>query len=241
MFRRVPASIKDRLRKLARSTLGLDIRLAASRDYEIKTYEGNFRYSRRLLYLEHLLKLVEQVEGRIVECGVGPGRSIFAFSLLTQFVARSREIWGFDTFEGMPAPTTQDGEANRNMAGVWVYPQAQVVDLLEHNGLDPTFVRNKITFVPGLLDESLPHYDGGPIALLHLDIDFYESYRTALKYLWPHVAAGGIVVFDEYLKPSWPGATQAVDEFFAERPEQIEVSPIYDRYYVVKQPSNEGQ
>ena len=230
-------SNKHSLRNLARATLGLDIRLAASRDYDIKTYEGNFRQSRRLLYFEHLLKQVEHIEGRIVECGVGPGRSIFAFSLLTQFVVRPREIWGFDTFNGIPPPTAEDGKANRDRAGTWKHPQEEVIGLLEHNGLGSTFIRENITFVPGLLSDSLPRYDGGAIALLHLDIDFYESYRTALGHLWPHVAEGGLVVFDEYLKSSWPGATQAVDEFFADRPEEIVLTPVLDRYCVVKQPS----
>ena len=241
MFRNLPSPAKRGLRNLARSALGLDIRLAKSRDYDLMTYEGNFMYLRRLLYLEHLLKQVEQVKGRIVECGVGPGRTILIFSLLTQFVARPREIWGFDTFDGMPPPTAEDGESNVGMAGVWKHPQEQVEALLVHNRLNADFIRDKITFVPGLLNDTLPRYDGGPIALLHLDVDFYESYRTALKYLWPHVAVGGMVVFDEYLKPSWPGATQAVDEFFAGRPEQIEESPIYDRFYVVKLPSNDEQ
>ena len=184
------------------------------------------------------MREVEHVEGRIVECGVGPGRSIFMFSLLTQFVTCPREIWGFDTFEGMPPPTAEDGEANRDMAGVWKHPQQQVVGLLKHNGLDGAFIRDNVTFVPGLLTDSLPRYDGGPIALLHLDVDFYESYKTALELLWPYVAEGGIATFDEYLQDAWPGATQAIDEFFSGRPEQIVKSPIIDRYYVVKQPTN---
>ena len=238
MIRYLPSPIKHSLRNLARSALGLDVRLAERRDFEVQTYEGNFKHSSRLIHLEHLLREVEHVEGRIVECGVGPGRSIFMFSLLTQFVTRPREIWGFDTFEGMPSPTAEDGEANRDMEGVWRHPEEQVIGLLKHNGLAPSFIRDNITFVPGLLGDSLPHYDGGSIALLHLDVDFYESYKTALELLWPHVAEGGIATFDEYLQDAWPGATQAIDEFFSGRPEQIVKSPIINRYFVVKQPTN---
>ena len=241
MIRYVPVPIKKGLRNLARSAFGLDVRTAASRAFELRTYEGNYKYASRLLHFERLVHKVEHVDGRIVECGVGPGRAIFAFSLLTQHVARPREIWGFDTFEGMPAPTAEDGEANKGMAGVWKYPRQEVVDLLRHNGLDPAFIQENVTFVPGLLGDTLPDYDGGPIALLHLDVDFYESYKTALECLWPYVAEDGIVAFDEYGQSAWPGATQAIDEFFADRPEQIVKSMVVDLYYVVKQHSIDGR
>ena len=105
---------------------------------------------------------------------------------------------------------------------------------MQFNGIDQSFITDNIKLVPGEFSESLPVYDGGPIALLHLDIDFYESYKTALESLYCHVAPGGIIAFDEYLKPVWPGATQAIEEFFADRPEEIVRSPVTELYYVVK-------
>ncbi len=176
MIRKIPAPVKDKLKTLARTSLGLDIRFAPSRKFDIQLYEGNTKYTRRLFHFECLLQQVEHVEGRIVECGVGPGRSIFAFSVISQHVTRPRQIWGFDTFEGMPPPTEEDGKENRRKAGIWNYPRQ-------------------------------------------------------------HVAPGGIVAFDEYNSPAWPGATQAIDEFFADRPEQIVKSSVVDLYYVVKQPN----
>ena len=241
MLRYVPPPIRQRLRKLARSAFGVDVSFAANYSYNRVTYEGSAKLVRRLLHFERLLQQVEDVDGRIVECGVGPGRSIFAFSLLSQFVTRPREIWGFDTFEGIPPPTSEDGEDSKHKAGWWAHPQEEVEDLLQFNGLEPRFIRDHITFVPGLFNETLPHYGGAPIALLHLDIDFYESYKTALKFLWPHIAEGGIVAFDEYHKPVFPGATLAVDEFFADRPEYVVKSPVVDLYYVVKRPSIDGE
>ena len=74
----------------------------------------------------------------------------------------STEIWGFDTFEGMPSPTKEDGEANRDMAGAWKHPQEHVVGLLKHNGLDPAFIRDNITFVPGLFCDSMHRYEWLP-------------------------------------------------------------------------------
>ena len=220
-----------------RRLLGIDLRFVDNYNLEEMTYEGNAWYTKRLLHFEQLLKRVEGIEGRIVECGVGPGRSIFAFSILTQTVVRPRKIWAYDTFEGMPAPTVEDGEANAGRAGIWDYSQRRVNQLLEFNGLARSQIEDSIAFIPGLLRESLPLYDGEPIALLHLDVDFYESYKVALEHLWPVVAEGGIVAFDEYRIGYWPGATQAIDEFFASRGEVVTKSPISEFYFVVKQRS----
>ena len=234
MRRILPRSAKERLRAMARVLLGLDIRFANSREFDIRRYELDATHIRRFFHFEQLLRQIDDVEGHIVECGVGPGRSIFAFSIITQSMTRPREIWGFDTFEGIPPPSAEDGKSNAQKTGWWNHPRRQVVELLEFNGIERSFIIEKIRFVPGVFSESLPMYNGGPIALLHLDIDFYESYMTALEALYDHVAQGGIIAFDEYLKPVWPGATQAVDEFFADRPEEIVRSQVTDLYYVVK-------
>ena len=128
MMRRIlPQTAKERLHTLARDMLGLDIRFARPPAfYELFTYEMNTKYTTRLFHFVELLKQVEHLEGRIVECGVGPGNSIFAFSIITQSLTCPREIWGFDTFEGIPPPTAEDGKANT--------PQGWVVELSAEAG-----------------------------------------------------------------------------------------------------------
>ena len=230
-----------RLRQFAMSKLGLDVRYVYSPGYgssdyvRIESYEMNAKYTRRLFHFQDLLRQLEPVDGRIVECGVGPGRSIFAFLLITRFLSRPREIWGYDTFEGIPPPQEEDGPINANKAGWWSYSTDDVAKLLRFNGLDESFIKEKTTLVKGEFNDTLPSYDGAPIALLHLDVDFYASYKCALQYLYPHVSKGGIVAFDEYDNATWVGATQAIDEFFADRPEQIVKSPVVDLYYVIKE------
>ena len=226
--------VKKKLHDLARIYVGLDVHTARRRDFDLVPYSMNAKYTRRLLHFESLLQRIEGLEGRIVECGVGPGRAIFAFSVLTQHVTRPREIWGFDTFEGMPPPRPEDGTHNAEKGGMWAWRPEQVGASLQLAGISASFIEDKVTFVPGRLQDSLPAYDGGPIAFLHLDVDFYASYKTALELLYEHVVPGGIVAFDEYGQKTWPGATRAVDEFFATRTEQPVKSPIVDLYYVIK-------
>lgn len=233
MTRSLFKTVKKTAHDLARTYLGLDIRTARRRDFDCYPYRMNVKHTRRLLYFEALLKQLEGLEGRIVECGVGPGRSIFMFSVLTQHVTRPREIWGFDTFSGMPSPGTEDGAHNAEKGGIWAWRPDQVRALLQLAGVSESFIEDNVKFVPGRLEDSLPTYDGGPIALLHLDVDFYLSYKTALELLYPHVVPGGIVAFDEYGQATWPGATQAVDEFFATRRKRVVKSPLADLHYVV--------
>ena len=234
MRRILPRFAKENLRTLARVALGLDVRFANSRKFDIRKYELDATHIRRFFHFEYLLKQIDHVEGHIVECGVGPRRSIFAFSIITQSLTRPREIWGFDTFEGIPPPGEEDGKSNAHKTGWWNHPREQVSELLRFNGIDDSFISKNITFIPGEFTDSLPTYDGGPIALLYLDGDFYDSYRAALESLYDHVTPGGIIAFDEYRKPTWPGATQAIDEFFVIRPEEITKSPVTDLYYTVK-------
>ena len=140
MRRLFPMAAKEKARTLARDVLGLDIRFARARGFDLNYYEMNAKYANRLLHFEHVLRQLQDVEGRIVECGVGPGRSIFAFSLISQSLGHPREIWGFDTFRGLPPPTPEDGRPNAHKTGWFSYSQTQVAELLQYNGIEQSFV-----------------------------------------------------------------------------------------------------
>ena len=52
------------------------------------------------------------------------------------------------------------------------------------------------------------------ISLLNLDTDIYEPAVVILKYLYPRIVQGGILILDDY--GVFPGETQAVDEYFVD-------------------------
>jgi hypothetical protein len=72
----------------------------------------------------------------------------------------------------------------------------------------------RITAVPGRVQDTLPGAATGEIALLRLDTDFYESTRHELEHLYPRLVPGGVLLVDDYGRV--PGCTRAVDEYFTE-------------------------
>jgi O-methyltransferase len=77
--------------------------------------------------------------------------------------------------------------------------------------LDPSPFR----FVKGWFEETIPEHrrELAPIALLHLDGDWYESTKFCLEQLWDLVSPAGYVIIDDY--GWWKGCRAAVDEFVA--------------------------
>src|SRR3990167_9000120 len=76
-----------------------------------ETPAWNFTHGRKFHYFARLMRLIENVEGDIVECGVGAGRSLMYWLTLAYDSPKPRHLWGFDSFEGLPQPT--EGDANR--------------------------------------------------------------------------------------------------------------------------------
>lgn len=189
----------------------------------------------RLAYLYDLMRQVKSVDGDIVECGVGYGRSLFAFCILDDVFAKDRRIYAFDSFEGFPEPTSEDEPERTGVeAGRYAVDENTVKRFLINSGVTSGFIRERVTFVKGFFADTVHDYAGRDIALLHLDCDLYQSYKDCLTALYPRVAVGGIVAFDEYQSTGrYRGARQAIDEYFGGTVEIIAAAHL-DRYYVRK-------
>lgn len=178
----------------------------------------------RYLYFKDMVEEVRQVEGDIVECGVSIGHGALLFSLLGEYVGVNRVYYGFDSFEGFPDPVAKDETTPIKGRGFWANPPDTVLKVLRDGRLSEETIGNRIRLVKGWFDATLPKYEG-KIALLHLDCDLYESYKLALEQLYDKVQPGGVIMFDEYHDDRWPGATKAIDEFFADKPETVQPHP----------------
>ena len=163
-----------------------------------------------------------EISGCFVECGVWKGGSSMAVSLaLLQEGQRDRDIFLYDTFEGMTAPTindkTLDGifaqqhlDRSTNKSGYWCVAGIEEVRL---NMNSTGYPEEKIHLIKGPVEKTIPSkMPTDPIALLRLDTDWYESTQHELTHLFPRLVEGGIMIIDDY--GHWKGARKAVDEYF---------------------------
>jgi hypothetical protein len=168
--------------------------------------------SARLRALYNGTKHVVQndIPGAIVECGCARGGSAALMALTLKQLSTQRDVWLCDTFEGLPAPTVDDPDYDvaEVFTGACVGPIEDVQNLFVQLGLE-----NNSHFVKGLFQDTLSETDFGPIALLHIDGDWYESVRVCLEQLYEQVSPGGIIQFDDY--GYWQGARKAIDEFMS--------------------------
>jgi O-methyltransferase len=158
-----------------------------------------------------------QVEGDIVECGVWRGGSAMMAALtLNELGDRERNLYLYDTFEGMPQPTAADVDINGVSAQArWSEDWCAVsLDVVRANLASTGYPMDRINFVPGKVEDTIPATSPDRIALLRLDTDFYESTAHELEHLYPRLQPGGVLIIDDY--GNWEGARKAVDEYFAD-------------------------
>lgn len=168
------------------------------------------------------------IPGALVECGVWRGGSVLAMVLTLQRLGvDDRDLYLCDTFSGMTAPTAEDtsafdppaagtferAQANGQRAwdglfGEEVFGLEQVQALLRATG----YPQERIHFVVGPVEDTLPAQAPDQIAVLRLDTDWYASTKHEMDHLYPRLSRGGVLIVDDY--GHWEGARQAVDEHF---------------------------
>ena len=168
----------------------------------------------RLRGLHWAVRYVVQnkITGDLVECGAAKGGSAALMALTLRQLKEHRRIWLFDTFEGLPAPTAEDPDyAIANLfTGDCLGTLDEVRSLFAR-----LEILDEANFVKGLFQDTLAHTPIPPIAVLHIDGDWYQSVKVCLEKLYDKVVPGGIIQFDDY--GYWQGARKAVDEFFESR------------------------
>jgi O-methyltransferase len=179
--------------------------------------------------------LENNIEGVLVECGVLAGDMQKLWITELQKKNNVRDIYLYDTFEGMVQPGEHDytgGTAilyymnnemvheswknqiiSENTNG-WCYcPLEYVKEKLNSTG----YPQDKLNYIVGDVMETLKNASNIPekIAILRLDTDWYESSKYELEQMYDNVVTGGLIIFDDYYH--WNGQKKATDEFFQSR------------------------
>jgi O-methyltransferase len=175
----------------------------------------------RILELIYATRYVTRfhIPGALVECGVWRGGSVMAMlRTLMNAGVTDRDLWLFDTFEGMTPPSAADGNEEIELSKRYERPDGSSnwsrseLDEVKKNVLMCGYPEKRIRFVKGKVEETIPANAPDEIALLRLDTDWYESTKHELEHLYPRLVVGGVLILDDY--GAWQGSRQATDEYF---------------------------
>lgn len=160
----------------------------------------------RLYELWRLARQLEEVEGNFLEVGVWRGGSGCLLALASQ----ERQVFLADTFSGV----VKAGDRDTNyLGGEHADTQADtVLELARQCGVD-----TQVNVLVGMFPEQNAERVGQRLALVHIDVDVYESARDVLQWALPRLAPGAVVVFDDYGFHGCEGVTRLVDEFMVGR------------------------
>lgn len=220
-----------------------DLMSALYNDRQFKNYSLlSSRNHARIFGLFSIINEVSDVEGEIVEAGVGMGISLATLGYAVSYYELNKKVYGFDSFKGFPDATKEDYSSrvrHNEIIGWDVTSDELILRIFERDhhkipeGL--SLLRNHnvdIKLFPGFFNETFASNLPSKIALLHVDCDLYESYKLVLEAGFPRMTTGGFILFDEYQEDNWPGATQAVDEFAEKHELPIEYYAPLNKYVI---------
>jgi hypothetical protein len=217
---------------------------ALSKQVPVAELVDNFaKYARRqeltrFLARHELFKMVQDVQGCILECGVYAGQGLMSWAQMSAILepvgGAFRHVYGFDTFAGFPSVHRKDVEGAVKLD--WrrgdlrmdrLADLQRCIELFDGNRFLPQFP--KVSLIKGDFRKTArvflrqnPHV---LVSLLYLDFDLYEPTKLALELFLPRMPAGAVLAFDEINHPLWPGETQALLEQLDLRRYQVRKFP----------------
>jgi O-methyltransferase len=161
----------------------------------------------RVILRELELVLQKAVDGDVVEFGCYVGTtSVF---LADRLKATSRQLYLYDSFEGLPPKSSQD-ESPAGLqfkTGELLATKKQLVRNLKQANVPMPIIKKG--WFSDCTDADVPK----TIAFAFLDGDYYHSVHDPLKLIWPYLSPGATIIVDDYANEALPGAAKAVDEW----------------------------
>ena len=160
--------------------------------------------------------LFDRVPGDFIETGVWRGGAcIYLRAILDAYKVSNRRVWAADSFKGLPPPNPDAYPADKGDEFHTYSELAVSLDEVKRNFDRYGLLDGQVVFLEGWFKDTLPTANTGPLAMLRMDGDMYESTTDALVHLYDRVSIGGYVVVDDYRVVE--GCRQAVDDYRAAR------------------------
>lgn len=153
-----------------------------------------------------ITKNTSKIEGAIAEVGVYQGGS----AKIICEAKGSRELHLFDTFSGLPKLTVED-QPEYFHEGEFLASLENVKSYLKKY--------RKVYFYKGLFPATGKSVSNKKFSFVNIDVDLYEATLSSLKFFYPKMSKGGIIVSHDYANAI--GVKKAVDEFFKNKQEVV--------------------
>lgn len=180
--------------------------------------------------LTELYNQVIQIEkqkfpGILIEAGCALGGSAIVIATAK---SKQRPFFVYDVFDMIPPPSDQDEADVHNRYEVIKSGQSKGIRGKKYYGYEEDIFSkvtenfrkysvpvqaNNIHLIKGLFEDVLRVEE--PVALAHLDGDWYSSVMTCLRNIEPRLVSGGVMIIDDYY--TWSGCRKAVDEYFLDK------------------------
>jgi O-methyltransferase len=157
----------------------------------------------RLIAIYNIGRHCRELDGDFAELGCCNGGVSF---LLSSLIKPSHKLYAFDSFEGLPKPSKEDMESNKE--GEFRSNYDEVVKYLSYS---------KVVVHKGWIEDTLINIKDCTFSLIHIDLDLYASTKFSINFLWDKMVSNGYMIFDDYSFTGYThGVKKAVDEFFGD-------------------------
>jgi hypothetical protein len=183
----------------------------------------------------------ENRPGIFIEAGCALGGSAL---VITAAKENARPFYVYDAFSTIPPPSEKDGSDAHDRYGEIAAGQATGIKGDTYYGYQENLLErvkasfenyglavepHHVALVEGFYENTLRVEN--PVALAHIDCDWYESVMICLERIVPHLVTGGILIIDDY--EAWSGCRKAVDAYFADKQDSFEFV-LKSRLHIVR-------
>lgn len=150
--------------------------------------------------------------GSFVECGVNRGFLSSAIMDYLDWNSLDRQFYLFDTFEGLVPRQLSEEETKLQRLEVTNQLYYDCYDLVVENFKE----YHNVHIVKGEVPATLETVDISSVAYLSLDMNCAYPEIEAIKYFWPRMVDGGLVILDDYAYQGYEPQKKAFDIFARE-------------------------
>lgn len=174
-----------------------------------RNYFDKIRFYNMWLQIERLKR--ENIAGDFAELGVHKGET----AKMIYEMDTTRKLHLFDTFQGF---NELDLQQENTRGGKYTTKEFSDTSLEEvKKEIDGG---EQVVFYPGYFPRTTIGLEGLKFSFVHLDADLYLPTIEGLRYFYPKLSAGGVIIIHDY-NHTWDGIKKALDEFMPTIPESL--------------------